>query len=82
MLPPLPKGRGIRIDILMKTHLLKKCLGKEVIFIHVEDFFQDIMVSSAKTTWDQSLGSLVDHLPPLTSVLEDLKPKIDHLLQI
>ncbi len=64
----------------MKELLLEKCLGKEVSFIRVEDFFQDIMVSSAKTTWDQSLESLVDHLPPLTNVLENLKPQVEHLL--
>ncbi|MBF5060161.1 hypothetical protein [Candidatus Neptunochlamydia vexilliferae] len=65
----------------MKEHLLEKCLGKEVSFTRVEDFFQDIMVSSAKTTWDQSLEALVDRLPPLASVLEDLKPQVEHLLQ-
>ncbi len=61
--------------------LEKKCTFKQVSFDGVESFFDPVMVSNVSKTWKDWLSPLVPQLPECDRVLNELKIKIESLLE-
>jgi len=57
----------------------KKCEIKEIQFKGIEEIFPDDIESTLIPYWDQELGRLLNPLPNLQSVLDDLKAKLGFL---
>lgn len=60
--------------------LQQKCLLKNVNFSGVESFFDPVMMETVSRTWEKWLGTLVADLPAYTTVISELKSKIELLL--
>lgn len=73
-------GRSLDLNNFQKN-LDKKCLGKEVSFGEVDDFFDPLIIKNVKETWTVWLGDLVSDLPDVEIVFSDLKRDIQRLLK-
>jgi len=62
------------------TFLREKCALRKVTFRGPEDFFQETMLVYVEKTWVQWLGPLVPGLPPYETVIGELRPQIESLL--
>ena len=62
--------------------LREKCAVRDVSFDGADDFFQPTMLAYVEKTWEQWLGPLVPDLPSYTTVIGELRPKVDALLSI
>ncbi len=60
--------------------LQEKCRHRKVSFHRVDDFFTDELLSEARTHWQSSLGAFVTGLPPLETVIEDLRTRLATLI--
>lgn len=70
-----------RMDLTGFNSLLhRKCAVRDVDFMGLEDFFYDPMLSYVAGTWDQSLGLLVPGLPPIETIIGELRPQVAALL--
>ena len=61
--------------------LREKCQVRAVSFKEVDDFFQKTMMAHVEKTWEQWLGPLVPNLPSFQTVLGELRPQVETLLQ-
>lgn len=61
--------------------LREKCAVRNVAFDAPEDFFQEAMLTYVKKTWDQWLGPLVPALPSYETVIGELRPQIEALVE-
>ena len=62
------------------TFLKTKCQVRGVTFDRPDDFFQEPMISNVEKTWDQWLGPLVPELPSFHTVIGELRPQIEAIL--
>jgi uncharacterized protein len=60
--------------------LRKKCELRNVTFTSANDFFAEGLLAEVDAAWKQSLAALVSDLPPLSTVLSDLRPAVGRLL--
>jgi predicted nucleotidyltransferase component of viral defense system len=63
------------------SFLRAKCAVRGVSFTNAADFFPEKMMSYVDRTWEQWLGPLVPNLPAFSSVIKELQPEIDALIQ-
>lgn len=61
--------------------LHQKCAVRNVTFTSAADFFPEKMMAYVEKTWEQWLGPLVPNLPSFSTVLQELRPRIDRLIQ-
>lgn len=61
-------------------YLKQKCEHRGVDFQDTSSFFNDKILTNVKRTWNQWLGPLVSHLPPYETVINELHPQIESLL--
>ena len=61
---------------IIKETLEKKCIGKQVSFTGINDFFDPIAIAEVHKTWNQWLGPLVIKLPETNLVIEYIKEKL------
>jgi predicted nucleotidyltransferase component of viral defense system len=62
------------------TFLHEKCAVRNVRFGPPADFFQSQMLSYVEKTWEQWLSPLVPQLPSFETVIGELRPQIEKLL--
>ena len=62
--------------------LKRKCEVRGVGFDRPDDFFQDRMISYVKETWNQWLEPLVPDLPAFDTVVGELRPQIESIVNI
>lgn len=62
------------------TFLRKKCVVREVTFSGPASFFPEAMLATVEKTWNQWLGPLVPKLPSYQTVIEELRPRVQTLL--
>jgi len=60
--------------------LRAKCAIRNVTFSGAADFFRDSMLTYVEKTWKQWLGPLVPGLPTFATVIGELRPQLDLLL--
>jgi predicted nucleotidyltransferase component of viral defense system len=60
--------------------LHEKCAVRNVEFTNSADFFQNKMLAYVEKTWEQWLGPLVPQLPSFQTVIGELTPKIQKLV--
>lgn len=58
----------------------EKCAVRHVSFSGPDDFFEAKMLAYVERTWKQWLGPLVARLPPFSTVISELRPRIAALL--
>jgi uncharacterized protein len=61
--------------------LRKKCEVRNVSFSSADDFFAEGLLAEVDAAWAQSLAALVSDLPPLATVLSELRPAVARLLR-
>ncbi len=71
-----------RMDLSDFPDLLReKCIIRRVTFGGPDDFFDEAILSHVRRTWRQWLGPLVPDLPPLDTVVGELRPQIASFLR-
>lgn len=62
------------------SQLQKKCELKNVNFLGAESFFDPVMIDTVKRTWKHWFGNLVSDLPECSRVIDELKTKLESLI--
>jgi len=71
-----------QIDLTDFTLFVRdKCAVRNVCFDGPDDFFQERMLAYVEKTWNQWLGPLVTDLPSFGTVIGELRPQIDALIE-
>lgn len=63
----------------LKELFQKKCEIKEIEFNGIDEIFPDDIFYILKPYWDQELGRLMNPLPDLQNVLNELRAKLEFL---
>jgi predicted nucleotidyltransferase component of viral defense system len=72
---------GEKLDLSdFASFLHEKCSVRGVAFERADDFFQKGMLKYVETTWEQWLGPLVPDLPSFQSVMKELRPRVEELV--
>jgi predicted nucleotidyltransferase component of viral defense system len=72
---------GEKLDLSdFASFLHEKCSVRGVAFERADDFFQKGMLEYVETTWEQWLGPLVPDLPSFQSVMKELRPRVEELV--
>jgi len=61
--------------------LREKCMARNVGFTTAADFFPEKMLLYVEKTWEQWLGPLVPQLPGFQTIIGELRPQIEAILQ-
>jgi predicted nucleotidyltransferase component of viral defense system len=65
---------------VIPTVLRKKCEVRNVSFTSADDFFAEGLLAEVNASWKQSLAALISGLPPLSTVLSELRPAVERVL--
>lgn len=69
------------LDLTEFNDLLhRKCRHRGVDFVSEQDFFDEAVLKTVHSSWEQWLGPLVPDLPPCDQLIEALRPRVEQLI--